>query len=566
LAAHKEMRMTVNRKRRRRPKSIMLTLSLIGITLAIMTTSSQPAQAGMAPKSAASVLVLPAQATLKPGEQALFTALALDADGKAATGKIRFTWSVTASAGQIVTTNDNTALVRAGAQAGRYANAVVARLDTNIAGNATINIAAANTLSIEITPPVSTATVGDARLFTATVTGGASSITSVAWQVAPALGTLQSSGPFTALVQMGSTPTSSIFPEVITATATGAMLGTASVALNAGPPARVVVSPASATLDINATQTFTAAVFDRFGNLLNLGVTWLTIDKVTSLDSFTGNSAVLRTGTKAGVFADGLRAVQSGAEAVVAITIPAGPPVGLTLSASPGTIKTDGQDSSAITVQVVDAFGNATGAGAQINVSVESCAGACDLSPSAGTADAQGRFAAMLRSTNTSPTQSLASQITLKGVLQVGATTASATTAVAGSFTPAKSFLALLHRDFPVNNHTSCTALRVSPPAGVIQPPNQRFNLYRFTATSASYVVTISDFTSAGQLLLYRINADRCAAGGTVSVTFLKSAPLASGNTLAALDNLFVAGTEYLVAVQTTGALSDAPYRIDIRP
>lgn len=553
--------MTANRKRRRTPQPIMLTLSLIGIALAMLTPTHQPAWASSAAKKAASVVVLPAQSTLAPGAQTLFRAMALDENGNRATGKISFKWNVAAAAGQIVNASDEMALVRAGTQPGNYANAVSASIDKNIIGYASIIIASINGPIIEITPNLSTATVGDVRLFTATISGGPA-LSSVTWQVSPALGTLQSTGPFTALVQMGSTPVSG----TITASAVGATPGTAYVELFPGPPAKVVITPASATLAINATQTFTAAVFDRFGNLLNLGVTWLANESATAIDSFTGNSVVLRAGTKAGVFADGVRAVQSGVEAMATITIPAGPPAALVLNATPVSIKTNGQDSSAITAQVTDAYGNATGAGAQIALSVESCAGACSLSPSAGGADAQGRFAATLRSTNTSPTQSLVSQITVKGVMQAGAMTASATTLVAGSFTPAKAFLALLARDYPLNNHTSCTALRVSPPATVIQPPSQPFNLYRFNPTNATYTVTISDYGSTGQLLLYRINNDRCATGGTISVTFIRSSPIANGSTQIRLDNMFVTGVDYLLAVQTTGALSNAPYRIDIGP
>ncbi len=236
--------MTANRKRRHPSKPIMLTLSLIGITLAMMTTSSQPAVAGTEPKKAASVLVLPAQTTLSPGEQALFTALALDENGRPATGNINFTWGMTAPAGQIIETSDNVALVRAGTEPGRHPNAISVSIDKNTISYASINIASTNVLQVEITPNISTATVGDARLFTATITGGPSPITSVAWQVSPALGTLQSTGPFTALVQMGSTP--AFYMDAITATATGATPGTASVDLNAGPPATVTVSPVGA--------------------------------------------------------------------------------------------------------------------------------------------------------------------------------------------------------------------------------------------------------------------------------------------------------------------------------
>lgn len=555
--------MSANRKRRRTPQRNMLTLSFIGLTLAMLTTTSQPANADIALKKATSVRVTPAQVLLAPGAQALFRAMALDENGNPATGRISFKWDVAASAGEIVNTTDNAAWVRAGIQPGNYANAVSASIDKNTIGYASINIASINAPTISIAPSLSTATVGDTRLFTATVSGGPAPA-SVTWQVSPALGTLQSTGPFTALVQMGSTP--GFYMDAITASATGATPGTASVDLNAGPPAKVVVAPASATLAINATQTFTAAVFDRFGNLLNLGVTWLAKSGATTIDTFTGNSAVLRAGTKASVFVDGLRAVQSGVEAVVPITIPAGPPANLTLGASPAAIKTDGQDSSTITAQVADAYGNVTGAGAQINFSVEGCAGVCSVTPAFGVADAQGRFAATLRSTNTSPTQSLTSQMTVKGVMQAGATTASATTLVAGSFTPAKSFLALLSRDYPINNHSSCTALRVTPPVTVVQPPNQEFNLYRFTAASTNYTVAISGYSSSGQLRLYRINSDRCTTNGSMSLTLISSAPIAAGDSQQVLSNVFEAGVDYLLALQTTGALSNTPYRIEIRP
>ena len=293
------------------------------------------------------------------------------------------------------------------------------------AAPARINAAPSDPITITITPAVDTATVGDVRLFTAAATdalGNPAPVAGVTWQVSPTLGSLQSSGPFTAQVQMGNQP--ALYTNAIVASANDATPGTASVFLDAGPPASVVVSPASATLAINATQAFTAAVFDRFGNLLNLPVTWVPLDGATTLDSATGNTAVLRAGAKAGTFAEGLRAVQSGAETGVTITIPAGPPAGLTLSASPSAIRSDGQDSSVIPAQVVDAHGNETGAGAQINLSVDSCAGVCSLLPGSGVADAQGRFAATLRNTNTSPTQTLNVQIKVSGTMQAGAATA----------------------------------------------------------------------------------------------------------------------------------------------
>lgn len=563
--------MTASSQRRQSPKRSMITLSLMGIAVAMLSSTSQPALADVAHKKIASVAVMPAQASLAPNTLQWFRAVALDDKGKLVNGRQDIHWSVDALAGQIVDVDakQGAAQVRTGSRPGTYANAVSAIVNQDGVGYASLEVtgAAVEIFSVTITPAVDTATVGDKRLYTASVTdelGGTAPVANVSWEISPTLGVIESSGPFTALVKMGSTP--NFYPDSIVASAAGATSGSASVVLQAGPPAVVIVSPASAVIPINTTQIFTAAVFDRFGNPLDLGVTWLAKEGVATLDSVTSNSAVLRAGTKAGVFPDGLRAVQSGAEGVAAITIPAGPPTGITLTASPSSIKTNGEDSSVVTAQVVDAHGNPTGAGAQINMTIDTCTGTCSLLPGAGVADAQGRFASTLRSTYTSATQVLSSQINVSAVMKAGATTASASTTIAGTFTPAKSFLALLSRGYPLNNHTSCTALRVTPPASVIQPPSQAFNLYRFTAASSSYSVALNNYTSTGQLLLYRINADRCATNGTISVTFVRSSPIATGSSQITLSNLFVGGVDYLLAVQTTGATSNVPYRIDITP
>jgi hypothetical protein len=555
--------MSARFKRRRSPQQTMITLPLFGLALAVFVMAGQPALAQAPLRKASSVVVTPTQISLAPNALQWFSAVVLDSRGRPVSGRVSVQWRVSSTAGQIVQATDTAALVRASAQPGAYANAVTAIAEESVAGAASINIAAVQSTRIVIAPAVDSAPVGDARLFTASAADG-QPLSSVAWQVAPALGVIQSSGPLTALVQMGGQP--GFFQNAITATTGNATPGTASVVLAAGPPARIVVSPASATLAINSTQTFTAAVFDRFGNPLNLGVTWLAQNSVATIESFTANSAVVRAGTRAGVFAEGVRAVQSDASSAMALTIPAGPPAVLVLSPSPQAIKTDGQDSSVIMAQVLDAYGNVAGEGAQVNLSVEACAGACTLTPQAGAADAQGRFAATLRSTFTSPTQTLGSQIKVNGTMQAGAASASASTTVTGTFTPAKVFIGVMARAYPINNHTSCTALRISPPATVIQPPSQAFNLYRFTAASASYTVRLSNYPSTGQLLLYRITSDRCSTNGTISVIFVSSLPIAAGNTQVTLGNLLAGGAEYLLAVQTTGATSSAPYRLDISP
>ena len=52
----------------------------------------------------------------------------------------------------------------------------------------------------------------------------------------------------------------------------------------------------------------------------------------------------------------------------------------------------------------------------------------------------------------------------------------------------------------------------------------------------------------------------------TISVTFVRSAPIGNGDTQVTLNNLFEGGREYLLAVQTTGSTINTPYRLEIRP
>ncbi len=173
------------------------------------------------------------------------------------------------------------------------------------------------------------------------------------------------------------------------------------------------------------------------------------------------------------------------------ITIPAGPPQAVHISANPPAITTNGSDNTTVVVAVVDAYGNPTGAGTPVSFAVDQCAGVCDLSPLSGTADTQGKVATTLRSTNISPTQTLASQIKITAQIQAGSVTASESTVVAGSFVPFRRYMSLTNRDYPLNNSTSCSALVIVPPGSAVQAPDRAFNIYRFGALAASHTVVL---------------------------------------------------------------------------
>ncbi|BCX05480.1 MAG: hypothetical protein KatS3mg053_3418 [Candidatus Roseilinea sp.] len=424
----------------------------------------------------------------------------------------------------------------------------------------------ATLVSITVSPSLADMDLDTTQTFTATgrdASGNEVTGLSVTWAVSPTAGVIVSTGPTTMTFRSGTTPGD--FPKAIQAVS-GSVVGTASVLLRPGPPASIVISPSAVTLDLNATQMFTASVFDRFGNLRpDLGVTWLTSPPVAgTIESSTANSVVFRAGTVAGTFGAGLQASNPPALQSVTITVRPGPPTLVQASALPTTLRTDGRSSTNIVALVTDQYGNQVGQGVPVAFALESCPGTCALNPDSGVTNDQSRASTVLRSTYTSPTQTLTATIVVRASINAG--TASDAATMTGVFTPYRSLMPGVAKDWVPANHTACTALRVTPPATVSQPANNAFNIYRFAAQTGSYRVLLSDYATTGQLLLYRITNDACATGGTMSVSFISSVPITGPSFQTTFANAFTPGQEYLLAIHTTGALTNAFYTITIRP
>ncbi len=421
-------------------------------------------------------------------------------------------------------------------------------------------------VSITISPPLADMDLDTTQTFTATgkdelgndVTG-----LSVTWAVSATAGVIVSTGPTTMTFRSGTLPGD--FPKAIQAVS-GSVVGTANVLLRPGPPASIVISPAVVTLDINATQTFTAGVFDRFGNpRADLGVTWLTPPPVAGMiESSTANSAVFRAGTVAGTFSAGLQASNPPALQSVTVTVRVGSPARVQTSALPVTLRTDGRSSSNVVAFVTDQHGNQVGQGVPVAFTVENCPGTCVLDPSSGVTNDQSRASTILRSTYTSPTQTLTATIVVRASINAG--TASDAAIVTGAFTPYRSLLPAVTKVWLPVNHTACTAFWVTPPASVSQPANNPFNIYRFTAQTGSYTALLSNYATVGQLLLYLIENDTCAVSGIMSVKFIAAAPITGPSFQTTFADAFIPGRDYLLAVHTTGALTNAFYTITVRP
>jgi hypothetical protein len=278
-------------------------------------------------------------------------------------------------------------------------------------------------------------------------------------------------------------------------------------------------------------------------------------------------TALIRTGNKAGAFPTGVQAFFGPIAGNAAITVPADPTGDLQISADPGAITTDGVNISAIGVQVTDQYGNAVGAGVPVALAIDQCAGTCALGTNAANTDAAGRVATALRSDNRSVTATVTSLIRVSASVNGINGPVSRQVNVNGTFTPFRSHLPVSNRDTSLNNHTSCTALRITPPQSVSQPPNNAFNIYRFTATKPSYSMNIQNYRVAGSFAVYRIVQDNCATNDSISIATVRSPiPIGtSGVFQLVLTNAFASGSDYLVVINTTGAGSSLLYRITVQ-
>jgi len=160
-------------------------------------------------------------------------------------------------------------------------HSVVAVVNQKYQANATLQVRAGALDHITLSPATATVAAGVSQPYT--VAGFDS------------YGNAVATGPVTLTIAPdGSCPTgcsaTKAGPHTVTATA-GGKTASASLTVNAGPLATVIVSPASSTLAVHTTQVFTATGADAYGNPVSVGVpTW-------SVASGTPGSVSPATGT-----------------------------------------------------------------------------------------------------------------------------------------------------------------------------------------------------------------------------------------------------------------------------
>ncbi|MCK6508392.1 MYXO-CTERM sorting domain-containing protein [Myxococcota bacterium] len=183
------------------------------------------------------------------------------------------TWAVIAGGGTI----DPTGLFTANTTPGTFANTVEAR-SGNIRGYATVEVTPSGpaVASVTVTPVSATLQPNGQQLFTASAYDSNNqriSGTSFSWSLPGGGGSIAPSGGLRTQATFTAGTTEGTF--TVTATA-GGINGNASVIIKkAATLAKINVSPATATLKVNAQQTFTATGEDTNGQPIALGtVTW----------------------------------------------------------------------------------------------------------------------------------------------------------------------------------------------------------------------------------------------------------------------------------------------------
>ncbi|HEX6368915.1 MAG TPA: ice-binding family protein [Longimicrobium sp.] len=205
-----------------------------------------------------------------------------------------------------------------------------------LTSTATITVTAGPLASITVTPNPATLAIGAQQQFTAVgrdAGGNVVAITPV-WSTTNPPGAINAaSGLFTAGTTVGA------FPNSVRATS-GAIFGTATVNVTAGPLARLVVTPNPATLAIGAQQQFTAVGTDAQGNVVAITPVWSTTNPPGAINAATG---LFTAGNTAGTFADAVTATAGSLSATATVIVTAGALATITVTPNPETLAVGAQ-------------------------------------------------------------------------------------------------------------------------------------------------------------------------------------------------------------------------------
>ncbi|MGV3624417.1 MAG: beta strand repeat-containing protein, partial [Archangium sp.] len=149
------------------------------------------------------------------------------------------------------------------------------------------------------------------------------------WSVAPAAGTITSTGVLTASCTPGT------YTAAVTATSANGISGNATVTINIGPASQITVSPATPSVKSQATEQFSAQVRDACNNV----VTGQTITWSSNASAGTVTSGGLFTAScQRGSYTPGITATAGALSGSVPVTVIAGDPAAIAVTPTAATV------------------------------------------------------------------------------------------------------------------------------------------------------------------------------------------------------------------------------------
>lgn len=316
----------------------------------------------------ASLELTPNPATVGPSGRVTFTATARDASGYPVPSSP--TWELISGGGTL----DSSGVFTAGTVAGTYTNTVRAVAD-GASATATVILQPGPIERIELSPSPATLAPGGSVRFSARVLDAHGNVRTdpVSWRLtSSSAGTLNAqTGDFTASTQAGS------YPNAILAEVDGRS-ASASVVIQPGALARLLLSPTTASLQVREAVTFTVQGLDEHGNEVSLTPTWEVLGGGGTIDA----RGTFTASTQVGTYSDTIRVSAGGMSASASVVVRPGPVVGVSLTPSNPTLLPRG--TVQFSARATDAFGN----------ELETLAPTWSAHPSAGTITDTGLFTA----------------------------------------------------------------------------------------------------------------------------------------------------------------------------
>lgn len=291
--------------------------------------------------SAATLEVTPSAPSVLPEGQVAFTATARDAYGN--TVPVSARWSVEQGGGSI----DAAGVFTAGTRAGVYTDTVRA-VANGLSATATLRVEPGAAARLTLSPASATLAPEGQTRFTARIEDAHGNVRAdaVTWSLADAsAGALDATGTLTATRRAGT------YPEAIRAQS-GTLSATATLTVQPGALARLLLTPAPLELAVGESQALTARGLDEHGNDVALTPVW----EVVSGGGTLTPEGLFTAGSRAGTYADTVRVSARGLSTSVSVVVKPGPVARVTLTPDAPEILSGG--SLPFTVRAEDAFGN----------------------------------------------------------------------------------------------------------------------------------------------------------------------------------------------------------------